>query len=190
MAKNLAVGCKLARAQESTRKRAAYLWRASIRCYYPNAFPETPTGSLRRDHCSLVVFMKILLPLLLALSLFGANLHAAEATAAAVYELRIYYTHPGKMPDLLKRFREHTTALFERHGMVNVGYWLPAGETDPDKLYYVLKHASRDAAKKSWDNFRSDPEWKEVQKNSEAAGPIVAKVDSIYLTPTDFSALK
>jgi hypothetical protein len=94
------------------------------------------------------------------------------------------------MPDLLKRFREHTTALFERHGMVNVGYWLPADEKDPDTLYYVLKHASREAAKKSWDDFRSDPEWKNVQKASEAQGAIVAKVDSVYLAPTDFSALK
>lgn len=134
--------------------------------------------------------MKLILPLLMALGLFGASLHAADATASTVYELRIYHTHPGKMPDLLKRFREHTTALFERHGMVNVGYWLPADETDPNTLYYVLKHASRDAAKKSWDEFRSDPEWKQVQKASEAQGPIVAKVDSTYLAPTDFSALK
>jgi len=148
------------------------------------------THPLRRDIRLLFASMKILLPLLLSLCLLGSSLHAADATASTVYELRIYYTHPGKMPDLLKRFREHTTALFERHGMVNIGYWLPAGETDPDKLYYVLKHASRDAAKKSWDDFRADPEWKSVQKASEAAGPIVMKVDSIYLTPTDFSALK
>jgi hypothetical protein len=64
--------------------------------------------------------MKTLLSLLLAVCLCGAGLHAADTSA--VYELRIYHTHPGKMPDLLKRFREHTTALFERHGMVNVGY--------------------------------------------------------------------
>jgi hypothetical protein len=112
---------------------------------------------------------------------------AADPASAPVYELRIYYTHPGKMPDLLKRFREHTCALFEKHGMVNVGYWLPIEEKDQDKLYYVLRHASRDAAKASWKAFGDDPEWKEVARVSEAAGKIVAKVDATYLAATDYT---
>src|SRR6478752_6785261 len=128
--------------------------------------------------------MKYLLSFLLMCS-FVASAHAADA--APVYELRVYYTHPGKMPDLLKRFREHTCALFERHGMVNVGYWLPVEEKDQDKLYYVLKHASRDAAKASWTAFGSDPEWKTVAAASEANGKIVAKVDSTFLEATDYS---
>lgn len=128
--------------------------------------------------------MKSLLTLLLMCSL-AAGLRAADTSP--VYELRIYHTHPGKMPDLLKRFREHTTALFERHGMVNVGYWLPVEEKDQDKLYYFLKHASRDAAKASWKAFSDDPEWKEVAKASEANGKIVAKVESTYVAPTDYT---
>src|SRR6478752_547498 len=128
--------------------------------------------------------MKYLLSFLLMCS-FVASAHAADA--APVYELRVYYTHPGKMPDLLKRFREHTCALFERHGMVNVGYWLPVEEKDQDKLYYVLKHASRDAAKVSWTAFGSDPEWKQVASASEANGKIVAKVDSTFLAATDYT---
>ena len=130
--------------------------------------------------------MKLLLSLVLMCSFAVAGLRAADATPA-VYELRIYYTHPGKMPDLLKRFREHTTKLFEQHGMVNVGYWLPVEEKDQDKLYYVLKHASRDAAKASWKAFGDDPEWKTVRDASEAAGKIVQKVDSTFLAATDFS---
>jgi len=42
-----------------------------------------------------------------------------------LYELRIYTAHPGKLPALQARFRDHTTKLFEKHGMVNVGYWIP-----------------------------------------------------------------
>ena len=128
--------------------------------------------------------MKYLLSFLLMCS-FVASARAADA--APVYELRIYYTHPGKMSDLLKRFREHTCALFEKHGMVNVGYWLPVEEKDQDKLYYVLKHASREAAKASWTAFGSDPEWKTVQAASEANGKIVAKVDSTFLEATDYT---
>lgn len=128
--------------------------------------------------------MKKLLTLLLMCSFVVA---ARAADAAPVYELRIYYTHPGKMPDLLKRFREHTCALFEKHGMKNIGYWLPVEKADQDKLYYVLEHASRDAAKASWAAFGADPEWKQVRDASEAAGKIVAKVDSTFLAATDYS---
>lgn len=130
------------------------------------------------------VFKTTLVVLLLSLALTGVR---AEPTPAPVYELRIYTTHPGKMPDLLARFRDHTCALFERHGMVNVGYWLPLEQKDGDKLYYVLKHGSREAAKDSWRAFGSDPEWKTVQKTSEANGKIVAGVESVFLAATDYS---
>lgn len=129
--------------------------------------------------------MKLLLPLLL-LCLSVVPLTAAD-TAAPVYELRIYYTHTGKMPDLLKRFREHTCALFEKHGMENIIYWLPVEEKDQDKLYYILRHKSRDAAKASWKGFIDDPEWHKVRDASEADGKIVSKVESIYLATTDYS---
>lgn len=128
--------------------------------------------------------------LLLPLFALCASLFATSSTAAAdapLYELRVYYTHPGKMPDLLKRFREHTCALFEKHGMVNIGYWLPVDPKDQDKLYYILEHKSRDAAKASWKGFVDDPEWQNVRDASEAAGKIVSKVDSIFMTTTDYS---
>ena len=124
---------------------------------------------------------------LMMLASFAASGVASAAEASPVYELRVYYTHPGKMPDLLKRFREHTCALFEKQGMVNIGYWLPVEEKDQDKLYYVLKHASRAAAKASWSAFGSDPEWKQVASASEANGKIVAKVDSTFLAATDYT---
>ncbi len=124
--------------------------------------------------------------LCLALICFTTTIgHAAEA--APVYELRVYSTYPGKMPDLLQRFREHTTKLFEKHRMVNVGYWLPVEVKDQDTLYYVLKHTSRDAAKASWKAFSDDSEWKLVRAASEAPGKIVLKVDSIFLAATDYT---
>lgn len=105
-----------------------------------------------------------------------------------LYELRVYTTHPGKLPDLLKRFREHTTKLFEKHGMKNVAYWTPTD--DPQKsntLIYILAHPTREAATANWQSFREDPEWISARDQSEAAGKIVEKVDSTFMTPTDFS---
>lgn len=105
-----------------------------------------------------------------------------------IYELRIYTTYPGKLPDLLKRFREHTTALFEKHGMKNVAYWTPTDEPKNSvSLIYILAHPSREAALANWKAFQSDSEWISVRDKSEAAGKIVEKVDSTYMTLTDFS---
>jgi len=108
-----------------------------------------------------------------------------------VYELRTYTCYEGKLPDLLKRFREHTITIFNRHGMESIGYWVPQ---DPEKskttLIYVLAHPSREAATKNWTDFRNDPEWKKVSAESEANGKIVQKVDSVFMDPTDFSKLK
>lgn len=128
---------------------------------------------------------KLLFPLLALCSLLPAA--SAMAAAEPVYELRIYYTHPGKMPDLLKRFREHTCALFEKHGMVNIAYWLPVEAKDQDKLYYVLEHKSRAAAQASWKAFLDDPVWHAARDASELAGKIVIKVDSIFMEKTDYS---
>lgn len=109
-------------------------------------------------------------------------------TATAVFELRVYHLYDGKLDDLLRRFREHTMTIFERHGMKNVAYWTPIDEPLKGKtLFYILAHPSREAAKANWAAFRDDPEWKQVQAASEANGKLVEKVDSTFLELTDFS---
>ncbi len=108
-----------------------------------------------------------------------------------VFEMRTYYAAPGKMKELHARFRDHTCKLFEKHGMTNVGYWVPTDEPrSQSTLIYILAHASRDAAKQSWKDFQADPDWIKVKEASEANGKIVTKVESIYADPTDFSAIK
>ena len=62
-------------------------------------------------------------------------------------ELRVYNANEGKLDDLLKRFREHTMRLFEKHGMKNVAYWIPLDDPLKGKtLIYILAHLSREAA--------------------------------------------
>ena len=98
---------------------------------------------------------------------------AEAASGARVFEIRTYTTNPGKLDALNARFRDHTTRIFKKHGMQNVGYWVPQDEpAHSNTLVYVIAHKSRDDAKKSWDAFRADPEWQKVQKESEAGGRI------------------
>jgi len=108
-----------------------------------------------------------------------------------VFELRTYTCNEGKLPDLLARFKNHTMRIFEKHGMTNIAYWVPQdAPASQNTLIYVISHASREAAKKNWAEFVKDPEWQKVQKESEANGKIVAKVDSVYMDATDFSPMK
>lgn len=134
--------------------------------------------------------MKKLICSLITLFSIFAMTPTLAADDSPVFELRVYTTHPGKMTDLLARFQNHTTKIFERHGMVNVGYWLPVEQKGGDKLFYILKHKNRAAAEASWKAFGADPEWIKVRSESEANGAIVASVESTFLTSTEFSAIK
>ncbi|MFP3948318.1 MAG: carboxymuconolactone decarboxylase family protein [Longimicrobiales bacterium] len=108
-----------------------------------------------------------------------------------IYELRTYTTHPGRLDALLARFRDHTRPLFEKHGMENVGYWVPQDEPlSENTLVYVLAHPSREAGEAAWEAFLSDPEWLEVREASVADGPILEGVERIWLDPTDFSGMR
>lgn len=118
---------------------------------------------------------------------------AAEAQAKGkVFELRTYTTLPGRLPNLLARFRDHTTKLFEKHGMTNIGYWTPieGQEGAGNTLVYMLAHDSVEAQKKSFDAFRADPAWIKARTESEKDGKIVDKVVSVTLQATDFSRMK
>ena len=113
----------------------------------------------------------------------------SAADSSRVYELRTYTATPGNLPAVLARFRNHTTKLFEKHGMVNVAYWVPADEKDGSAttLIYLLEHKSREGAAASWKAFSADPEWQTVRKASEINGKIVAKAESVFLAATDFA---
>jgi hypothetical protein len=116
---------------------------------------------------------------------------AAQAAAGHVYELRTYTAAEGKLPNVLARFRDHTRRIFDKHNMKSVGYWTPLeGPTADTTLIYILEHPSREEARKNWAAFSADPEWQKVKTESEAAGRIVAKAESVFLNPTDYSPIK
>ncbi len=125
----------------------------------------------------------------------GAWLMKTQTTHAQstgrVFELRTYTCNEGKLPDLERRFRDHTIEIFQRHHMVSVGYWIPQDAPHSgDTLIYILAHPSRDEAKANWAAFNADPEWQKVRAESEANGKIVNHVDSVFMVAADFSPLK
>jgi hypothetical protein len=135
---------------------------------------------------------RTLLKSLPAVTLLPALLRDAAAQDSAgssvVYELRVYHAAPGKLADLLARFRDHTVKIFDRHGMKSVAYWTPTDEPEKsDTLIYILRHPSREAATANWKAFQDDPEWKSVRDKSEVNGKLAEKVDSTYMAMTDFS---
>jgi len=121
----------------------------------------------------------------------GAGIRVEAQRAPRVLEVRRYTANEGKLDALVKRMREGETKFFEKHGMKGVFYSVAAEAPESQNTYvYVLSHESREAAKKSWDDFRNDPAWKAMRDRSEINGPLVGKVESMFVNPTDFSPIK
>lgn len=121
----------------------------------------------------------------LALVFMLSTLSAAEKDSRC-FELRTYYAAPGKLEELHARFRNHTMKLFEKHGIANVGYWMPM-ENPESKLVYLLAYPNREARDKSWKGFMEDPDWKAAYKASEEKGKLVSKIEATFLSATDYS---
>lgn len=129
--------------------------------------------------------MRLLLSVLLA----GLTLSFSSFTKkkdSRYFELRVYYAHPGKLEDLVSRFRNHTTRVFEKHGMENIGYWLPTDNKE-NAIYYVLAYPSKEARDASWKAFVADPEWQEIARKSEENGKLVNKVKSVFMNAEEIS---
>ena len=140
---------------------------------------------------SLFVGMLVLTFGLLLTATDSQTVAAEEKAMNRFFEMRIYTTHPGKLEALHSRFRDHTNRLFKKHGMELVGYWTPAeGDEAKNTLVYMLAYPDHESRDKSWAAFRDDPEWKKAFKESHKDGPIVSKVESRFLTPTDYSPIK
>ncbi len=121
-----------------------------------------------------------------------------------VFELRTYVATKGNLPALNARFKDHTLALFAKHGMTNILYCSvldgekltaskllesvsPIGKSTAaieadlpatgNSLVYFITHASPEAAKANFGKFGADPDWQKAYKASEAAagGSLTAK---------------
>ena len=107
-----------------------------------------------------------------------------------VYELRTYTAPAGKLDALIARFRDHTEAIFKRHDLKVIGYWVPEDNKD-NQFIYIVEHKSKADADKNWAAFQNDEEWKKVRAESEKDGPLTSKPpERVFMDPVDFSKLK
>ncbi len=106
-----------------------------------------------------------------------------------IHELRIYEAVPGKLPELNKRFETITLGLWERHGIRQAGFWTADIGTS-NELVYLLEWESLAEREQKWSAFQSDPEWNEKRAQTEANGPIVARVRNSILRPTPYSKVQ
>jgi hypothetical protein len=121
----------------------------------------------------------------------GVSYIVGSKESQHVYELRMYHVNEGKMDALIARFGDHTDAIFRRHNMMSIGFWRPQDEPYSQNLFvYILEHPSREEAAKNWAAFQADPEWKKVKADSETNGALANHIDSYFMDPTSFSALK
>jgi len=132
------------------------------------------------------MFSKILLLSLVVCTLNVVNAHADES--GLLFELRTYTANEGKLEALHSRFRDHTMGLFEKHGMKNIGYWIPVDKADT--LTYLIAHKSQATVEASWKAFVEDPVWKKVYTDSIADGALVKKIDNSFMQATDYSPIR
>ncbi len=107
-----------------------------------------------------------------------------------IYELRVYYCVPGRLPNLLKRFETITLKIWEKHGIKQAGFWTVLVGESNQALYYLLAFDSLADREKKWTAFQADPDWIAARAETEKDGPIVAKVVNQMLQPTAFSSVK
>src|SRR3982751_2414518 len=156
---------------------------------------------MKRQKIVAALTAAVVLSTALALRLSAADPQDAAAPAAAkaaggqgaerFFEMRTYTAAEGKIDNLNARFRDHTNELFRKHGIEMIGYWQPVDEKNQKKpvLVYILAYPSREARKKSWKEFFADPDWQAAAKKSEENGKIVAKVEAVFMSATDYSPL-
>ena len=129
-----------------------------------------------------------------AFGIVGSGWALAEQQRAAsqVYELRVYTTLPGKRPALADRFRDHTSKMFERAGMTNVGYWNAAtGDNAEETFIYLLAYPSREARDEMWQELGTYEDFQEiiiaVERDDERR--LIENIEARILEPTSYSGL-
>ena len=155
---------------------------------------------MTRTRLTMISCVAITLGGIVALNLRAADEPVAKPAAAKedgpaaarYFEMRTYHAAPGKLEALHDRFRDHTLRLFDKHGIESVAYWThaPADGTPADTLVFILAYKDKDAREAAWKAFQADPDWVKAKAESEANGPLVQKVDQVFMTPTDYSPLK
>jgi hypothetical protein len=71
------------------------------------------------------------------------------------------------MPKLVARFRDHILAVWEKHGIRQVGFWTTLVGESSEELTYILSWVSPAEREAMWTAFLEDPACHEVRDDSE-----------------------
>ena len=119
-----------------------------------------------------------------------AHVDQVRADSDRVFELRVYHTLPGKVPELESQFRDTTSKLLAKNDLKVVGYWVPEDTPDWDNTFiFLVAHSGREEANKNWDAMRADPGFQDLIKSAQA-NKLVDKIDRTFMRPTDFSPMR
>lgn len=99
--------------------------------------------------------------------------YAQDKNAVGFFELRVYTAQPGKRDALAARFANGAAANFARHGITNVGYWIPQ-QSDPDlgisaddTFIYIRGYPSKEERDKRLEAAHADPFFLDVVRRQE-----------------------
>jgi hypothetical protein len=116
--------------------------------------------------------------------------YAQQSKAIGFYELRVYTAQPGKRDALAARFATRTAAIYQRHGITNVGYFIPQqsdeelGISAENTFIYVRGYPSREERDKRLKAARDDPEFAEVvTKQERSPDRLIVKAHNIDMLP-------
>ena len=116
--------------------------------------------------------------------------YAQQRNAIGFYELRVYTAQPGKRDALAKRFADRTAAIYARHGITNVGYWIPQqtdaelGITAENTFIYIRGYPSKEERDKRLKAAHDDPEFAEVvTKQERSPDKLIVKAHNIDMAP-------
>ena len=117
--------------------------------------------------------------------------YAQQRQAPGFFELRVYTALPGKRDALAERFASRTAAIFARHGITNVGYWIPQ-QSDPElgisaenTFIYMRGYPSKEERDKRLQAAHDDPEFGEVVTKQEQNPDtkLIVKTHNIDMVP-------
>jgi NIPSNAP len=104
------------------------------------------------------------------------HLRQVRADSNRVFELMVYHTEPGKVPELESIFRD-VSKLQAKHDLNVIGYWVP--NDDPawaNTFIYLVAHPSQEEAKKNWAALHADPAPGRESLEDESCHPRIAVV--------------
>jgi hypothetical protein len=126
---------------------------------------------------------------------FGVGYFAGRESPVAaqsqnrLLEIRTYVTPDKTGLDALVNRMRSEKQIFDRLGMKSVAFFVAAEPPKSENTFiYILAHENRERAKENWSKFGPDPEWKDLLSKSAPTGQL--KIESVFVTPTDFSPLK